>query len=144
MSSKPSWLTEEEYQRFLTETKEEYEIRCQKENKEQDAARRAARLADPDYKPVPIMPTVEYSETELQQGVPVVRAFTDTGLTKTRSEARRLIQQGGAYVNERRITDPTEVITGCVQIRAGKHKRARIVQGTSADTRHTMNKTEAE
>jgi tyrosyl-tRNA synthetase len=35
-------------------------------------------------------------------GLPLIEALTESGLAKTNSEARRAIQQGGAYVNNRR------------------------------------------
>lgn len=40
------------------------------------------------------------------EGLPLVEALCLAGLAKSKSEARRIIQQGGAYVNNRRITDP--------------------------------------
>jgi tyrosyl-tRNA synthetase len=38
-------------------------------------------------------------------GLPLVDALVESGLAKSRSEARRAIIQGGAYVNNRRITE---------------------------------------
>jgi tyrosyl-tRNA synthetase len=35
-------------------------------------------------------------------GLPLVDALSAAGLTKTKGEARRIISQGGAYVNNRR------------------------------------------
>jgi tyrosyl-tRNA synthetase len=37
-------------------------------------------------------------------GLPLVDALVESGLVKTKNEARRAITQGGAYVNNRRIT----------------------------------------
>jgi tyrosyl-tRNA synthetase len=34
-----------------------------------------------------------------------VEALTDTGLAQSRGAARRTIEQGGAYVNNRRVAD---------------------------------------
>lgn len=39
------------------------------------------------------------------EGLPLVDALCLAGLAKTKSEARRTVQQGGAYVNNRRVTD---------------------------------------
>ena len=39
------------------------------------------------------------------QGFPVVDAFVASGLVKSKNQARKLIQQGGAYINNCRITD---------------------------------------
>jgi tyrosyl-tRNA synthetase len=65
--------------------------------------------------------------------VPVFALFTEAGLVKSRGEARRLIQQGGAYVNGRRIEQFDEKITandieeGFVLLRAGKKKYMRLL-----------------
>jgi tyrosyl-tRNA synthetase len=40
------------------------------------------------------------------EGVPLVDLVARTGLTSSRSEARRLVQSGGVYVNNRRMADP--------------------------------------
>jgi tyrosyl-tRNA synthetase len=39
------------------------------------------------------------------EGLSVIDAFCQAGLAKSKSEARRLVTQGGAYVNNRRIDD---------------------------------------
>ncbi|MCS7304730.1 MAG: tyrosine--tRNA ligase [Thermoguttaceae bacterium] len=41
----------------------------------------------------------------LNQGLWIVEALCEAGLAKTRSEARRLISQGGVYLNNRRVED---------------------------------------
>jgi len=38
-------------------------------------------------------------------GLPLIDALTEAGLAKSKGEARRTIQQGGAYVNNRRMGD---------------------------------------
>lgn len=45
------------------------------------------------------------------EGLSLVEALCLAGLAKTKSEARRIIQQGGAYVNNRRITDVEACLT---------------------------------
>ncbi|MCD6486035.1 MAG: tyrosine--tRNA ligase [Syntrophobacterales bacterium] len=45
------------------------------------------------------IPTVEKTMGELERGVSAFELFHDVGLCKSRGEARRLITQGGAYVN---------------------------------------------
>ncbi len=44
-------------------------------------------------------------------GLPLVDALVACGLAKSKSEARRLISQGGAYVNNRRIDDLEKRLT---------------------------------
>jgi tyrosyl-tRNA synthetase len=51
------------------------------------------------------VPSQELPRAELDQGLPIVDAFAKARLFKSNSEARRAIQQGGAYVNNRRVTD---------------------------------------
>ena len=48
---------------------------------------------------------------ELADGIPAFKIFQMAGLAKSSSEARRLIQQGGAYINGRRIDDVNARIT---------------------------------
>ena len=52
------------------------------------------------------VPSKELSLDLLQNaGLPIIDAFVQSGLSKSKGEARRTIQQGGAYVNNRRQTD---------------------------------------
>jgi tyrosyl-tRNA synthetase len=43
--------------------------------------------------------------------VRVVDALAETGLVSSRGEARRTVSQGGAYVNNRRVTDADEALS---------------------------------
>ena len=43
---------------------------------------------------------------EQEEGLPLVEVLQATGLAASRSQARRTIEQGGAYVNNRRIREP--------------------------------------
>ncbi|HEY6609357.1 MAG TPA: tyrosine--tRNA ligase [Candidatus Limnocylindria bacterium] len=46
-------------------------------------------------------------------GIPsVLELLVASGLSDSRGQARRVVAEGGAYVNNRRITDPTEVPAG--------------------------------
>ncbi|UCF05145.1 MAG: tyrosine--tRNA ligase [bacterium] len=78
------------------------------------------------------VPTYEIEGQRLADGIPAFVLFTDAGLVKTRGEARRLIAQGGAYVNGRRIEKFDELISGenleagLILLRAGKKKYLRI------------------
>jgi tyrosyl-tRNA synthetase len=64
-------------------------------------------------------------------GVPVLDAFVAAGLAKTKSDARRFVQQGGAYVNNRRIENvdtrltPADLASETVMVlRSGKKNYA--------------------
>ncbi|MDD4857653.1 MAG: tyrosine--tRNA ligase [Candidatus Krumholzibacteria bacterium] len=78
------------------------------------------------------VPTVEIERHRFDEGVPAFVLFADAGLARTRGEARRLIAQGGGYVNGRRIDAADEMITtdeladGALMLRAGKKKYVRI------------------
>jgi tyrosyl-tRNA synthetase len=45
------------------------------------------------------------------EGASVVELFADSGLENSRASARRLIESGGAYLNNRRVTDVAQTIT---------------------------------
>jgi tyrosyl-tRNA synthetase len=68
----------------------------------------------------------------LAEGVPAMVLLEQVGLCSSRSEARRLIQQGGAYVNDQRIESVDAVITnqhlvdGELLLRAGKKRYHRV------------------
>lgn len=82
------------------------------------------------------MENVPHSEIEtsrLANGVPLFDIFQEVGLCKSKGEARRLLAQGGIYVNEERISDEQFQIThvsvkdNSVMLRAGKKRYHRLV-----------------
>jgi tyrosyl-tRNA synthetase len=52
----------------------------------------------------------ERPRRELDAGLSLVEALADSGLVGSRSQARTTIAQGGAYVNNRRESDPERVL----------------------------------
>jgi len=78
------------------------------------------------------IPTYEIEKKRLQQGIEAYILFQESGLCKTRSEARRLISQGGAYVNGKRVSSFDEKFTldhlnnGEMLLRAGKKRYIKI------------------
>ncbi|MDR0411540.1 MAG: tyrosine--tRNA ligase [Treponema sp.] len=78
------------------------------------------------------VPSVSLSMDRFSTGYNIVDLFTDAGLCPTKSEARRLIQQGGAFVNDKNgfvpITDPKAVIGFSEELvlRAGKKRFCRV------------------
>lgn len=79
------------------------------------------------------LPTTTVPRARLEAGVPPAELFTEVGLTPSRGEAKRLIQQGGLYVNDERIDALTRLVTlqdagpeGIV-LKAGKKKIHRVV-----------------
>ncbi len=78
------------------------------------------------------VPTSEIEKKRLEEGIAAWQLFHEVGLCKSRADARRLIQQGGGYVNERRLDAFDERIgvedlqgTG-ILVRAGKKRFHRI------------------
>lgn len=73
------------------------------------------------------IPTTTYTEDELNAGKDIITLLMETKLIPTRSEGRRLIQQGGVTVNEQKITDINRSFTcadlnedGALLIKKGK------------------------
>jgi tyrosyl-tRNA synthetase len=56
------------------------------------------------------VPSVEVSRASLEAGVPASALVVRSGLAASRSEAVRLIRQGGVYVNDQRLTDERGVV----------------------------------
>jgi tyrosyl-tRNA synthetase len=79
------------------------------------------------------MPTVEIPRNQMVGGLNVIDLFSSSGLCSSKSEARRLVSQGGAYVNSKNIQDPATVIDqewvrdGIVVLRAGKKRYYKVV-----------------
>lgn len=57
------------------------------------------------------VPSRESPRAALDAGLNIVDALVAAGLAKSKSDARRAVQQGGAYVSNRRIDDPTTALT---------------------------------
>ena len=80
------------------------------------------------------MPTVEMDRIVFEQGISIVDLFVQSGLCATKSDARRLIEQGGALIAGESMMDFKAVITaaaldktGELILRAGKKRFSRIV-----------------
>ncbi len=98
--------------------------------KEADLARKAAReLFGPDKSvSSESIPNYGIGKDKLSDGLPAYILFKKAGLCKTRGEARRLIAQGGGYLNDRRIETFDQTINsrdfenGFLLLRAGKKR----------------------
>lgn len=81
------------------------------------------------------IPVTVISKEKIDGGISFVDLFVETGLCSSKSAARRLIEQGGAYVNEKRITDVHETLSldrfteGGLIIKAGKKRVHRVRLG---------------
>ena len=79
------------------------------------------------------MPTTSISAAEIKEGINIITLLTKCGLVKTNSEARRLINDGGVYYNNDRVTGIDMIINDSMLddgngiIRKGKKVFHRIV-----------------
>ena len=83
------------------------------------------------------LPTSTLAAAEVDSGLTLVDLLVRAELASSRSEARRLITQGGAYLNERQWRDMDQPVVaadasdGELIVRAGKKRYHRFVIGTS-------------
>jgi tyrosyl-tRNA synthetase len=56
------------------------------------------------------IPATDYSMEKLREGVPAFKLFHDMGLASSGAAARRLIDQGGAYINGERIESSERMV----------------------------------
>ena len=97
------------------------------------AAKKAARAAFAGGGDLSAMPTTEIDKARLVAGIGVLEIFAEVGLTKSRGEARRMLQQGGIYVNDTRIEaveatiNSTNLTANGILLRAGKKRYRRLV-----------------
>ena len=79
------------------------------------------------------VPSSLVTSNEVNEGLAVVDVLVNSELSKSKSEARRLIKQGGGYMNDVRIDSPDALITledfkdGEVLFRAGKKRYHKII-----------------
>lgn len=79
------------------------------------------------------IPSIEVPSAEIDSGIGIMELFARTDLCSSRGEARRLVQQGGARVNEVQIKDIDAVIgadaveDGEIMLKAGKKRYFRVV-----------------
>ena len=73
------------------------------------------------------MPTTVVAKADMEAGKDILSLLVETKLAPTRSEARRLVQQGGVSVNDEKVTDVYKTFTaedldedGAMIIRKGK------------------------
>ncbi len=79
------------------------------------------------------IPAIQKSREEITAGIPAFELFCGSGLCSSKGEAKRLISQGGGYVNDRQIKSIDEIIgvthindQGDIILRKGKKSYAVI------------------
>ena len=79
------------------------------------------------------LPTHLVPPEALQEGIPIVRLLTESGLAASNGEARRLIRGGGARVNDVAVTDESTSVSaidlrdGVLKLSAGR-KQHRLIR----------------
>ena len=79
------------------------------------------------------LPTTTLPLDNLKDGLNAADLFLLAGLTKSKSEARRLIRGGGGYINDRgidqedRVYTPADLDNNALVLRAGKKRYHRLV-----------------
>jgi tyrosyl-tRNA synthetase len=79
------------------------------------------------------IPSAEVTEEEIGQGIKLLDLLVKSGLTPSKSEARRAVQQGGVSVNEKKVSDADALISksdftdGQLLLQKGKKSFCKIV-----------------
>jgi tyrosyl-tRNA synthetase len=101
---------------------------------EADKAQAAAKAAFGGGGDMDQVPAKELARSEIAAGIGILDLFVLAGLAASKSEARRLVQQGGAVVNDRKVEDEKASIDaswldaeGALLLRAGKKRVFRII-----------------
>jgi tyrosyl-tRNA synthetase len=98
-----------------------------------DAARAAFSGAGATGDDLSGIPSMSISRAELQKGIGVIDLFVRASLCATKSDARRLVSQGGAWVGATNVTDidatvgPDAAEGGAILLRAGKKRYFRVL-----------------
>lgn len=79
------------------------------------------------------LPSIAIEENRLQTGIPIIDLLVEAGLASSKGEARRLIQGGGARINDNRIETPEQTASkgdltaeSYIKLSAGKKKHALV------------------
>ncbi len=79
------------------------------------------------------IPSSTAAKSSLKAGLGVLAALEQVGLTRSRGEARRLVRQGGVFVNGQRLENEEAVLTladvqeGAILLGIGKKRRLRLL-----------------
>jgi tyrosyl-tRNA synthetase len=96
-------------------------------------ARAASQAAFGGGGDVNAIPSTALAAGRFNDGIALVDLLVEIGMVASKGEARRLVQQGGAYVNDVAVPDiqarvgTAEIRDGAVLLRAGKKKVHRVI-----------------
>ena len=76
-------------------------------------------------------PTLELTSKEISEGISIVQLFVRSGLAASGKEAKRLIAEGGARLNDEPVTDPGQMLGASdladpIKLSAGKKRHALV------------------
>jgi len=127
--------------REINEAKKILALEATKLARGQEAGETAQRTAEATFEQGSAssgLHTVELDPAAARAGVGILSLFVSAGLAKSNKEARRLIAQGGARINDSPISDENLVITerhfadGPLKLSAGKKRHALVKRRTGA------------
>ena len=77
------------------------------------------------------LPTVTLPAVDIADGISIVQLFVKSGLSKSGKEAKRLIAEGGAKLNDEAVTNAgtmvsADAIAGTLKLSAGKKRHALV------------------
>ncbi len=79
------------------------------------------------------LPTLAVAASALASGVPLIDLLVQTGLAASKGEARRLVRQAGARLNDQTVTNEAAVVSdadigpdGAVKLSAGRKRHALV------------------
>jgi len=79
------------------------------------------------------LPTLAVAPARLADGIALLDALVELQMAASKGEARRLVKQGGAKVNDQAVGDDGRVLTaadlsgGAIKLSAGKKRHGRVV-----------------
>jgi tyrosyl-tRNA synthetase len=100
-----------------------------------EAARSASLAAFGGQGEEALLPTVTFARQRLSSGVTAAQLLVEAGMCASRGAAKRLIEQGGASINDQRLQRADELIDGAwltretLLIRTGKKRVMRMIVG---------------
>ena len=75
------------------------------------------------------VPSISLPQDRLNEGIPIIDAMVESGLAKSKGDARRTVTQGGAYVNNHRVDSIEKTLSksdlaseSVIVLRSGKKK----------------------
>jgi tyrosyl-tRNA synthetase len=80
------------------------------------------------------LPTIALTPADLAEGISLAQLFVRTGLSKSGKDAKRLISEGGARVNDAAATDAGQMLTAAdlatpLKLTAGRKRHALVTLG---------------